>query len=324
MLRSLPALQLLLLLLYDTNLMSSAEIMGSTLARPGALSKPFYSHSMGPAILKRLEETSWVGCPAYLLEVIFLVHAQRYSDTDLYSESSSTLLFSTPSSFPPESPERPCRRLDSPASLLQHIQAFDPVAWAEEMQTFLFLPDLSGRIALAAAYKAAVYIYANRVLSKLRPKANNTHSDHDPPPPPGRKKTKAAYYGLAPDHDAVVDELIHQLSRIDPTDQHFKCLVWPTFIAGAESRRPAQRAFALHRLGALWNAIFSVNVRNAAWVLEIMWRKQDERVRLRRERQTATAGVDGVDNEDGDDEDGEEEFDWIQELDRSRTDWLFI
>lgn len=56
------------------------EIMGSTLARPGALSKPFYSQAMGPEMLKRLEETSWVGCPAYLLEVIFYVHTLWYQD----------------------------------------------------------------------------------------------------------------------------------------------------------------------------------------------------------------------------------------------------
>lgn len=298
--------------------MSSAEIMGSTLARPGALSKPFYSHAMGPATLKRLEETSWVGCPAYLLEVIFFVHAQRYSDTDLYAESPSTLLFSTSSTFP--SPEPSCHP-DSPASLLQHIQAFDPVAWAEEMQTFLFLPDMSGRIALASAYKAAVYIYASRVLSKLKLKPNDDSGVSHP-----QRRRGRTTYGRAADHDAVVDELIYQLSLINPTDQqHFKCLVWPTFIAGAESRYAAQRTFALQRLGALWNAISSVNVRNAAWVLELMWRKQDERKveRERRRAAAAAAGVGfGVDDVDDDDED--DEFDWIQELDRSRTDWLFI
>ncbi|KNG81597.1 C6 finger domain protein Acr-2, partial [Aspergillus nomiae NRRL 13137] len=58
------------------------QVMGATLARPGSLSKPFYSSDMGPETLKRLEETAWIGCPAYLLEVIFFVHEGWCVDPD--------------------------------------------------------------------------------------------------------------------------------------------------------------------------------------------------------------------------------------------------
>lgn len=102
---------------------------------------------------------------------------------------------------------------------------------------------------------------------------------------------------------------------IPPQDPHFKCLIWPTFIAGAECRDPSHRPFILDRLSALYYAIATVNVRNAAWVLSLMWRKQD----LRREQ----SGLNGISSSchDGDDND---DFDWIQELDESRIDWLFI
>lgn len=255
--------------------------MGSTLARPGALSKPFYNKSIGPVVLKRLERTSWVGCPADLLEVIFFVHAQRYSDSDLTTEYPWAFI----------SPTTPSQAgLGSPADVLNHIDAFDPARWAEEMQSFLHLPDLRRRIALAAAYKAAVYLYAKRVLSRIYSPTGTTSSymSHD--------------RVLLRDSAAVENDLIANLAQIPADDVHFKCTIWPTFIAGAESTTREQRRFTLQRLGALWSAMFSVNVRNAARVLRVMWQRQDERAA-------------------SNDHEG---FDWIRELDRSRADWLFI
>ncbi|BCR84807.1 Zn(II)2Cys6 transcription factor [Aspergillus chevalieri] len=273
------------------------ELMGSTLARPGVLSKPFYSPSMGPTALRRLEKTSWVGCPAYLLEVIFFVHARFcHADTTTHEqqdqEQQPTMLFS--SSFLPSN----SKPLQSPQALLKHIQAFDPIAWAIDLQSYLYLPDLTMRIALATTYKAAVYLYTSRVLSRPRTGSSFPPTNTD------------EWFGLPHDHTAVAHILIDQLAVIPPQDPHFKCLIWPTFIAGAECRDPSHRPFILDRLSALYYAIATVNVRNAAWVLSLMWRKQD----LRREQASASDG-DDYDNDD---------FDWIQELDESRIDWLFI
>lgn len=259
---------------------------------------------MGPAALRRLEKTSWVGCPAYLLEVIFFIHARFFhTEADANAEQ-PTMLFS--SSFLPENSQP----LQSPEALLQHIQAFDSIAWAIELQTLLFLPDLTMRIALATTYKAAVYLYTSRVLS--RPRAGSISSS----------SANSSSFGLPPDHNAVAHILIHQLAVIPSQDPHFKCLIWPTFIAGAECRDPSQRPFILDRLSALYYAIATVNVRNAAWVLSLMWRKQDLR-REQRQRQKwigVSASASGFNAECLDDNG----FDWIQELDESRIDWLFI
>ncbi|GFF28502.1 acriflavine sensitivity control protein acr-2 [Aspergillus udagawae] len=280
------------------------QLMGSTLARPGSLTQPFYSSTMGPAVLKRLEETSWVGCPAYLLEVIFFVEAGHFVAPDKDSISQHTMSFS--SVFLPDGSSP----LQSPEALLEHIQAFDPVAWAESMQTCLYLEDLSMRIALATVYKAAVYLYASRVLSRPRSERNSTITTS---------------FSLPPDHGAVTNILINQIALIPVADPHFKCLIWPTFIAGAECRDPAHRPFLLEKLRALYYDITSVNVRNAAWVLSLMWRKRDQR---REERNRRRAQQDELFDKsprsplttDYDDDD----FDWIQELDDSRIDWLFI
>lgn len=273
--------------------------MGSTLARPGSLTKPFYSSDMGTEVLKRLEKTSWVGCPAYLLEVIFVVHAGWCSDSDAEPIPPPAMNFS--SIFLAEG----CNPLDSPLDLLQHIQAFDPISWAEEMQSFYYLPDVSMRVALATVYRAAVYLYASRVLSRPRPST-----------------AVSVGLGLPPDHALVANLLIREISLIPVADPHFKCLIWPTFIAGAECRDPAQRPFLLRTLSDLYYDVTSVNVRNAAWVLSLMWQKRDAK------RHGSVPAVESPElsspsvNSDYDCND--DDFDWIQELDNSRVDWLFI
>ncbi|KAF7526959.1 hypothetical protein PCG10_003513 [Penicillium crustosum] len=268
------------------------EIMGSTLARPGALSKPFYSSSMGPEILKRLEENSWVGCPAYLLEVIFFIHALWYPDSEVAA------ITPQPTALPtPIQPGQPLT-LDSFASLLQGIRNFDPIAWSQEMQNVFFVPNLTYRLALATSYQDAVYLYTSRVLSRAREGFSPPWTD----------------VGLPLDHRLIATNLITQICLIPNSDPHFKCLIWPTFIAGVECR-PSQRGLILEKLASLYEALTSVNVRNAAWVLRLMWQKQDLK---RRERQNVS-DEQGYDNNDYD-----LEFDWIEELDHTRLDWLFI
>lgn len=265
--------------------------MGSTLARPGALSKPFYS-SMGPDILKRLEENSWVGCPAYLLEVIFFIHALWYPDSEVAS------ITPQPTALPtPIQPGQPLT-LDSFASLLQGIRNFDPIAWSQKMQNVFFVPNLTYRLALATSYQDAVYLYTSRVLSRAR-------EGFSPPWIDVR---------LPLDHRLIATNLIAQICLIPDSDPHFKCLIWPTFIAGAECR-PSQRSLILEKLGSLYEALTSVNVRNAAWVLRLMWQKQD----LKRSERQSVSGEQGYDSNDDD-----PEFDWIEELDHTRLDWLFI
>ena len=362
--------------------------MGSTLARPGTLSEPFYAPSTSSEALKRLEQTSFVGCPAYLLEAIISVHAQWHSQSadspsaavDVDSPQFSTRA-STPS-FHSEEADQPVIR--TPSALLEHIRAFDPAAWAESMQTFHFLPDLSARIALAAAYKSAVYLYVARMLCHQRCSQNHhsrssSSSSSTLSSPSSFSPATSTHHihtdtTVPPDHRAISYELIRQLSAVPPTDPHFKCFFWPTFIAGAESRRRSQRSTILALLSSIYYAITSANVRNAAWVLSVMWQKKDlqrqQRYRARQSRQQqqkrqqqqhgfssstfdtpssssslfddhhyghnnygSHVDVDGYagsaennayDDADDDDDDDDDEFDWIQELDNSQIDWLFI
>ncbi|KAJ5103480.1 hypothetical protein N7532_004009 [Penicillium argentinense] len=277
------------------------EIMGSTLARPGALSKPFYSTEMGPAMLKRLEITSWIGCPAYLLEVIFFVHTLWYPDSEIAAA------IPRPTALPMSMQQGRPLTLESYVALLQGIRSFDPVSWAHGMQQYHLLPDVTHRITLASAYQAAVYLYTSRVLSRSREGFSPPWTD----------------VGVPSDHSTVANELITQLCSVPSSDPHFKCLIWPTFIAGAECRRPSQRALILERLGTLYHAVTSVNVRNAAWVLRLMWQNKDKKRRERGEY-LDSEGRGMFENDELNDEEGDDTFDWIDMLDESRLDWLFI
>lgn len=275
--------------------------MGSTLARPGALSKPFYSTAMGPAMLKRLEVTSWIGCPAYLLEVIFFVHTLWYPDSEIAAA------IPRPTALPMSMQQGRPLTLEAYVALLQGIRSFDPVSWAQEMQQYHYLADVSHRITLASSYQAAVYLYTSRVLSKSREGFSPPWTD----------------VGVPADHSTVANKLIAELCSIPSSDSHFKCLIWPTFIAGAECRRSSQRALILERLGAIYQAVTSVNVRNAAWVLRLMWQTKDQK-RCERGGYVGPKTGDNVMGNGDDNEDIDDSFDWIDELDESRLDWLFI
>ena len=260
--------------------------MGSTLARSGAYSKPLYFQLMGFTTLERLEEASFVGCPAYLLEVILFVHSLRHSYLDPPSHTTtSNLILPFATSLPSQQPGL-SEQADLPCSLLEHIQSFDSALWAENKQTTTAFHDFQSRFHAASAYKIAVYLYAARVNSTMIPPQQ---------------------------HDDDVNNLILHILAIPPTDELVKCTIWPTFIAGAECNSQTQRQAVLDNLDKLWSAILSANLRSASKVLKTLWRRQTEKNR-------EYSQFDGRDNG----QTRSQPFNWIQELDRSRENWLFI
>lgn len=233
----------------------SIEIMGSTLGRSGAYSRPLYFQLMGFTTLERLEETSFVGCPAPLLEIILFVDSLRHS----YSEASSPIV--PPGCMPPFAITSGSQsdETDLPSALLDHILSFDPVLWAENIEAKTGFNDYESRFHAASGYKIAVYLYAARVNSIIIPPQQ---------------------------HEEKVNNLFEHILAIPPTDELVKCTIWSTFIAGAESNSQAQRQAALDNLDKLWNVILSANLRSASMVLKTLWRRQAER----REEQQQNGG----------------------------------
>ncbi|KAJ5261355.1 hypothetical protein N7478_011950 [Penicillium angulare] len=167
------------------------------------------------------------------------------------------------------------RSQSSPAQLETHIislyEEFSPMKWAITNQ----VPRLmKPRFHLASAYKGAVGIYMSQVM-------NGLHAGLSFESPPINS----------------LDTVIFHLQSIIPSDDHFKSLVWPTFVIGAETQQHFHRAViddVFEHLDSIWRC---ENVRNASIVLRYLWEQNDRR------------GYTG---------------NWINELYGWGMDWIFI
>lgn len=133
---------------------------------------------------------------------------------------------------------------------------------------------------LGNAWKLAADIYACRVL------CSSTGGDDHAFEPPSVHALRAEYSFLERGNDDVI-----------------KCLIWPTFIAGAASTSPEDRAWVLKTLDRIWNLGHCANTKNAARVLEVLWEKHDRAQHL------------------ADDHTG---WNWINELSQLKDSWLFV
>jgi hypothetical protein len=104
------------------------------------------------------------------------------------------------------------------------VDAFNPYTWASSLQVVSSSFDLEMRAHLGCAYKAAVKIYILRATVLENP------------------------VSIEADHlEDLVSEIVLHLRRISPNDPFFKATCWPSFIAGAETNNPDQRAWVSGR-----------------------------------------------------------------------------
>lgn len=64
------------------------------------------------------------------------------------------------------------------------------------------------------------------------------------------------------------------LTAIDPQDAHFKGLVWPPFVTGAEAQTTDQRTAIKAVFGHLCEVWQCQNVNSAVEVLESLWARE--------------------------------------------------
>ncbi|EER45623.1 C6 finger domain-containing protein [Histoplasma capsulatum H143] len=102
---------------------------------------------------------------------------------------------------------------------------------------------------LASAYKITITIYAIRIL--LHPSPN-----------------ECTFFA------EQVTKVLNHLSLIPPTSELFKSILWPTFIAGAECRCPEQRTWFHDKLDQMWRQCWTLNIREAMRVLDVIWRRE--------------------------------------------------
>jgi hypothetical protein len=74
-----------------------------------------------------------------------------------------------------------------------------------------------------------------------------------------------------------LDDVLNNLTAIDENDPYFKASSWPTFVAGAETRDPERRMWALRRLLSIWQICPWGYLFTAIEMLKATWAMQDTR-----------------------------------------------
>jgi hypothetical protein len=243
--------------------------MGNTLTRPYKISKPIPPTREVFNSIQRSERTTFIGCPADLLYLILVVNWQYWSKMHPESNSSSNTTKTQTSAL-----------CTSSASIINSIESFCPTSWAQETSLLSPRPDIAQRVHLASAYKSAVLIYTIRAL---------------------RPYPHAHSFPIA-EH---VSNIIDHLANIPADDPFLKCILWPTFIAGAESEDEERREAVKSLFQPFWLVFRSNNASNALAVLEQIWRKVDD------------GKAAGEQEENG-------KKNWSDYLANGGVDWLFV
>ena len=253
----------------NTDSLCSFQILGSSLAKPGALN----SESTLPLTQIRTSSTvAPIGCPIAILSAIetFALHRRVNAMFALQIADAEYL-----------------------KDTLHRLRSYDIAAWAMTIIVNDPIVPYMDLMQLGTIWRLSAEIYACHVLFYLTGDASI----------------------LKP---SLVDELIAEYTFLEREDDSLlKCLIWPTFIAGAATINQQRRPWVLKTLDRIWHIGYCANTRNAAMVLEGLWKKHDSinyKV-MPLHNSSATAEDFSVDHGP---------YNWLHELSLLDGSWLFI
>ncbi|KAB8255659.1 fungal-specific transcription factor domain-containing protein [Aspergillus pseudonomiae] len=141
--------------------------------------------------------------------------------------------------------------IDNVSRVLDITQGFDCRAWVSDVPQLhtYSTHDTDMLSTLAEAYKAGTLIYGIRVRDAL---TGDTTPVND-----------------------LVCALIALIEAMRCDEALFKCMLWPMFVAGLESRQQDQRDFVISCLEKFWFETKCINVVNAANILRRFWKMDD-------------------------------------------------
>ena len=189
-------------------------------------------------ILRYAETNNYLSCPAPLLRIMLQSYALPGRLADCAGEVYSSLQ-------------------DQIGRLLREALGFDPATWAYDFEPAHPSEDIRQRHRIAAAHRSAVCIYLARVLPSTNPLLDPT----------------SGVVSLT----ALADDVVYNISHLRPGDALFKSICWPLFLAGAESRDPAQREWIMNTLDELYNIMFWGYLHTSKRVLEAIWNYLDDK-----------------------------------------------
>lgn len=134
-------------------------------------------------------------------------------------------------------------------AMLELTENFDCAEWASDFQISSPSTVDAQKISnLSLAYKKATLLYGRRALGAL-------------------KET-------VPANEDLVLELIALIDDLQSDTTLFKCLLWPTFIAGLECQTEAQQNVVLQSMRLLWDLTSCLNIISASKILQHRWRQK--------------------------------------------------
>lgn len=174
----------------------------------------------------------------------------------------------------------PTTNIQALEDALHLIRSYDVPSWAKRTTRSDSAVPYEDLLHLGIIWKLAADIYACRVLCSSTESAAVVFET----PSVGALRAEYSFF------ERKGDEIM-------------KCLIWPTFVAGAASTRPEDRAWVLRTLERIWNFGHCANTNSAIGVLEVLWEKHD-RAQPRADTQAG--------------------WDWISELSQLKGSWLFV
>lgn len=117
-------------------------------------------------------------------------------------------------------------KLGTALDLVHQARSLDVVEWVHSIRGLAVDDDLDVRVSIACAHRATACLYIFLAVPEAAP------------------------------NPAAVSMLVHEVLRhlaAVPIDHvHLKGTIWPTFVVGAQTDDPAQRAWCVERMQAVW------------------------------------------------------------------------
>jgi len=117
-------------------------------------------------------------------------------------------------------------RVPAALALLHQAQSFDVFEWVYSIEGLCPDDDLSARVSVALAHRATACMYILLAVPEAAPSPESV--------------------------DLLVQEALSHMAVVPLNHVHLKGTIWPTFMVGAQTDDPAQRAWCAGRMEAIW------------------------------------------------------------------------
>ena len=181
---------------------------------------------------------SFLGCPALLLGAIRYFSNQRHVIENLDTHDGFSVH----------------AHVRDTLTMLELTENFDCLEWASNsvQSRVSSAAEIQKLSLLSQAYRAATMLYGKRVLRAF----------------------KSSTGMVASDNVELVSELLGVIDSLQCDPALFKCLLWPTFIAGLECQTDSDQKLLIGFLKMLWDLTCCLNVINAANILRDSWKRK--------------------------------------------------